>query len=355
MQSHTQELAKYWLRKPGRSLALSRIQLLAELPPGEQLLAAILRCDLETFTSVAVTDGTICADRIDQFVREASRHQLTNLVLDRIFDLGLVSLMPADSLKKLTGMALRESADQQLKDQQFRQLLQLLAEHRDELVWIKGGALSRTVYEKATYRNYGDLDVVVRASAITPVIKALEQFGFARVDGPAFSSQYGIGPVYPTESIFLTPVSDWVPTTALSLQRVGWTVLDIKASPYDRGAQMVELDRFFVDSQLQKLQDQPFRSPSVVDSLIISLYTLQKDRFISWKTLLDVRLLCAEVARAQLWDAFTRCARRESLSVDCWAGLVMAVDRLKAAVPDAVLHELGQSRSLLSGFAAFTH
>jgi len=347
-------LGQFWVREHGLTLKINRLRALEDLSLGEQLFAAILRSDAGLASTLLATSSSDqrTAERLMALVTETG---FGSLVLDRLCELELLNLLDASDRITLKKIAAEQAARQILLDNTFAALLRLLAPIKTGLVWIKGASLSRTVYTNAQDRQYCDLDLVVHPTRIQAVLDLLERAGFRTVVDPGFSNQLGVGPVRSHRDYFLAPDSEWIPVSALSLQRDNDQIIDVKVSPLERGIQLLELDRFFADSTARLCQGQQYLAPSLIDHLLICLYNLYKDRFINWKTLFDIDLLAAKLSETpSLWITFVQRCKRESVELCAWSGLLLAINRFNTSVPELVLEQLSPFHIIWHRVTGFT-
>jgi hypothetical protein len=340
-------LSRTMVRDLGLTLKIKRIGKLNELSAGEQLLAAVLRADSET-AALLLGDSTK-ETSIATFMLLVREWSLSCLVLDRLYGLELVKAFGDQHCAQLRHDAAKEMVLKRTMDQVLADILTILKPVKDRLVWVKGVSLSRTVYDDALHRGYGDYDLVIHPSALAETIGLLEQHSFhRRITDPGSCNQFGVGPIESPMDMFIAPDCEWTPPSSLIFRRYSEPALDIKVSPLDRGVRMCELDRLFAEATKLSCLGKQFLAPSLVDHLMISLHTLMKDRFRSWKTLLDVHLLCSQVAKEpHLWDVLVERCHKESIQSTAWAGLLLSADRLGTVIPHSVIERLAPGKNNL--------
>jgi len=350
---------QFWIRDLGFSLKVRKLELLSALPAAERLLVAILRGDRDmACSSLSSRDHDFGA----QLVKLVRANDFANLVLERIFELDLTQeLSPLqDELRQpllphLTQMASLEVALSSSRERQFANILDILEQHSSDLLWVKGVHLSRTVYSKKQFRNHGDFDVIVRHKSIEAVLKTLQRAGFHCLPGSAYTNQLGAGPTDDHLDKFLVPSPDWIPVSALTMKNgLRPAPLDIKVGALDRGIQCREIDRIFDQAMEGICLGRKYFAPSLVDHLMISLRNLERDRFVGWKTLLDVSLLSASINRSDSWNVFMARCKIEGIQISAWMGLSLVAERLGTAIPSSVLEALAPSNSIILKYCVFT-
>lgn len=332
-------LDRFWIRENGLSSKITKIRLYDQLKPGEQLFACILRNDDVSAAQLLKDPGS--RHTFESLIELSSQNQFARLILDRLFDSELLSFLPEDLRKELTDLAMQETAFQKIIAKRFTELLCSVSALKQHHLWIKGVSLSRMVYSDINHRNYGDLDLVVRREKLVETIQAIIKLGFVVHNSPAFCNQIGVGPLSCAADLLLSPHPDLIPTSALSLRKEGWPMIDIKFGPFDRGIQMLELERCFDEAESLISGGERFFAPNAVDHLMISVHNLDKDRFSSWKNLYDIHLLALKVTDDPIqWSQFVARCKRESIELSAWFGLSLAVDRFGTPVPNVVLAKL---------------
>lgn len=343
-------LSGYWLRELGFSCRMSRIKPLTNLAIGEQVFAAVLRSD-----GAKARELLAAKDACEGLVKLAKETQFSRLTLDRLFELDLVELVPPERRAELSGLALRETAIEQRTSNQLQAVVARLNAADAHVVWIKGVAVARTAYSNISHRHFADFDIVVKIADMDKVTNTLCAFGFEQVLNPEFCNQYGVGPTSNFSDLFLCPVDDLIPSSALTMLRPEWAMIDVKASPCDTGIRMREWERFFSQCQTLDLGGLPLTVPSRLDQLLICINSLERDRFRNWKTLFDIHLLVNSLKESNaLWQQFVRICRAESMQTSAWAGLCLANDRFHSDIPQWVLQDLAPKYNALAGITAFT-
>ncbi len=328
------DFSKFWIRDLGMSVRCKRIGRLQALSPEERLFAAVLRSDAGESSRLMEPDTN------RKFLELVKLTRCARFVLDTMCQIDVVKLLQEDLRSQLNQMAVMETVNQKRVDKDFADVLKILLSINSDLVWIKGAALSRSVYDESYHRQFGDLDVVVRPTAFDKLIELLTESGFFNVLDPGFCNQALVGPVVPPSSLVLTPAPELVPTSVASMQRIG-TMIDIKICPLDAGVQIRDINRFFSETEQFSVLGANFLAPSVVDHLMICLYTYFKDRCISWKTLLDIHRLTLELNKhSYLWDVLVERCKEESIGLVAWLGLSVSSDRLGSVIPINVLKSL---------------
>ncbi len=343
---------RFWFRDNGFSSKLTKILPYAELSASEKLLACILRDDstdacllLRTYQVPAevsqLQDEQQKQSVFVDLLRLIFENQMARLVLDRLFDADLLQFVPQEFRAELTAMSLQETAFQKVVGKRFSELLVALSALDQHHLWIKGVSLSRRVYSDINHRHYGDLDLVVRREKLVETFDLLIKLGFACHISPAFCNQVGVGPISSIEDLLLSPHPELIPASALSLYKADWPMIDIKLAPFDRGIQMLEIERLFDEAETLTCCSEKFFAPSLVDHLMISVHNLIKDRTLSWKNLYDVHLLATKLNDdPTLWYIFVGRCKRESIESPAWLALSLAAERLSTSVPDVVLTRL---------------
>jgi hypothetical protein len=323
------------------------------LSVAEQLLAAILRSD------AAAARAILCANQQDTAYNHLQELLIVNgfarLVLDRLVEFELIGLVPEKHRSNIVGMSMRESVDEEAFRAQFKELLLLLSEYSADLVWIKGAALSLSIYNGGNARASGDFDVVLRPEKFVSVAEAMKRAHFAEIKQPSMCNQLGVGPTDSAGDLTLTPHPQLIPSSVAAFARGNFRPVDIKFGPLDRGVQICEIDRFFSGAVTLEHDGSRFLAPDLVDQLMIALHTFAKDRFKIWKNLLDIHILALELGREpHLWETLVHRCKREAIETDAWAGLILAADRLHAPVPASIFEQLAPSQNLLARLTLFT-
>ncbi|MBS1955863.1 MAG: nucleotidyltransferase family protein [Cyanobacteria bacterium SZAS-4] len=355
------KLNQFWIRSLGLSKDFSRIKLLYELQPFERLMAALLRGDRNAAVEVFDVE-TVSPTLVEQLLKLTYAEAFSSLVYERIFSLDLVgrfsgaSILAATYLDEVKSSARFLVSNHFRLDEKFAKVLKITKEFKSDALWVKGAHLSRTVYQPSHFRHYGDLDVIVRPSKFEPFVEALKNAGFEFFDLPAHCNQIGVGPLRRPLDVITAPLSDWIPSGAITMIRKADDLyVDIKVGPFERGLQLVEFERLFVDAEEGACLGNTYLAPSVSDHLMIMLCNFAKSRFESWRTLLDIHLLVLALNRKpDEWKHFVQRCKLESISTNVWVGLSIAADRLSTSVPDVVLRELAPEENFSVHCLTFT-
>lgn len=338
------------MRIPDRQSKLFFIRDLQHLPLGEQLYAALLRDDHETFRELhrIATDADLSS-----WVRMYSTYGFARHAQSVLIAHGMFQNIPESQRTQLRTFAYQESATQQQSKVTFSKLLKRLGSFVDHVVWIKGAATSTTLYSGDSIRTFSDLDVVVPADKMAAFVEHLYNTDCWPINRPADCNQLGVGPVSAASDLLLAPAPGFIPTSLIALTSNPWPKIDVKLSPLDRGLQMLEIDRFWNDAETQDCFGQPFLVPSRIDQLICAVHTFAKDRFVSWTTMMDIAQI-AKSADSSFWEEFVVRCGRESIENSAWASLVVTGDRLGVPIPNSVLDALAPVDTLYRRIAAFT-
>lgn len=356
------DLSKFWVRSLGFSKEFTRIKTLEQLSAAERLFAALLRSDgAEAQAILAGKDGLkVVCEKLADLVRMES---LACIVYERLVKLGLLQEFQrsnepsvAEALASIRRMSMVNASNHYQLDQKFSRVLNVTSEFRDHALWVKGAHLSRTVYEPAYFRHFGDLDVIVEPSRLEPFVESLRRAGFASFNAPAYCNQLGVGPVNRPSDVIKVPLPGWIPTGAITMNRQSdGGLVDIKVGPFERGVQAIEFDRIFADAEEGTCLGINYLGPSRPDHLVIMLCNFAKNRFKTWRTLLDIHMLVISLNQTpQSWQRFVSICKTESVGTVAWVSLKIAADRLKTPIPDSVLSELAPEQSLLTTSFSFT-
>jgi len=335
-----------FVRNLGFSLKIYRLLPVTNLPSDERLLCALIGKSKET--ALALLELKTDKNFIEDFVALVERTGFAGLVLNELFELEIINefnqnfyngdLKPSE---KLAQLAARESANHRQNESKFRDVLVILEQHLQSILWIKGAHLCRAIYPEPQFRQFGDFDVIVHPSSVERVIETLEQNTFISTPNAANCNQFGAGPTLHSRDLFLSPRADWIPTSAVTMKQGTKYDIDIKLGPFDRGLQIRELDRLFSDAVDGSCMKHNYKAPCNVDHLMIMLRNLEKDRFRNWKSLLDVHLLSNQLSKDEKnWQIFLERCDREAVKTSAWVGLSLVVDRFATAVPSAVIDKL---------------
>jgi len=342
---------RIWLREHGLSIQFSRVRRLNQLSGAEQLLAALLREDREECARILSDYGDdISAD----FASLVELECMASIVLQRLIDLDIGKALSAASvqkaLAKISRLAVKQVSRQLAFDRYFEKLLHLLSDLNEDVLWIKGAYLCRALYERPEFRQCGDFDIMTRLDRVELIVERLQLAKFKLLTEPAFCNQVGVGPSARPSDLFLSPNPGWAPTSVLALQSTQHPFcVDIKVAPMDRGVQAADLEHFFLQAEQPNYLGLKYRAPCLEDHLLIMLHNYEKDRFRTWRTLMDIHLI-AQKLDTQAWQHFVRRCEVEAISCGAWLGLSIAVDRLKTTVPAAVLESLEPKQSARAFF-----
>jgi hypothetical protein len=235
-------------------------------------------------------------------------------------------------------------------------VLEVTKEFSSRSLWVKGAHLSRSVYEPHYFRHFGDLDVIIDPTVLDGFVKSLRDSGFSSFHTPAYCNQIGVGPVSSPLDVLKAPLQDWIPAGAITMHRKSDSgLVDIKVGPFERGVQAVEFERMFADAEHATCLGRTYLAPSQTDHLLIMLCNFAKNRFKTWRTLLDIHMLVVALnKKPESWQRFVQACKIESITTTAWASLAIAVDRLSTPVPNTVLDALAPTNKLFSTFFTFT-
>lgn len=342
------DITDYWIRPAGNSLEFSKLKKLDSLSLSDQLFAAVLRKDRIGALEILSKHGNPLL--ISEFLRRVSVITFGGLICEHIFQMDLkneidqiISIEGLQTTKVLREKASVEMTNYARHDQFFSAVLHALEHLSNKAIWLKGAVLSRTLYEMPEHRLSGDFDCLLRREDISTASRRLvAKFNYSpRLDDPGFCNQIGVGPLHTIEDLFTVPAAGLLPCAVFALTHSDLPAIDIKADPFDRGLQMVELERFYDQALNISWRGQTFLAPQWSDHLMLCLTNLEKDRFQYWKTLFDVHLLCQKLNETpDEWAIFVKRCHLEGINQIAWAGLFLTTDRLHSPVPNEVLHEL---------------
>lgn len=354
-----QSLTKFWVRNLGFSHEFSRIQALAQLSFAERLLAALLRND-SAVAKEMLADKEQASAAWSDFIRIVRVECLGCILFERIVSSGLsdhiAQLADPSALTQLRMMSLHGASNHYQLEQKFSGVLALTSRYSANTLWIKGAHLSRSVYEPTYFRHFGDLDVIVEPAVFPAFVERLKDGGFSSFHTPAYCNQIGVGPVSAPSDLLAVPCQGWIPVGPVTMGREKDGVyVDIKVGPFDRGVQAIELSRMFNDAKRSSCLDQEYLGPSLSDHMMIMLCNLAKNRFKTWRTVLDIHMLALAINKSPVdWQKFVECCKTESIAVTAWVGLCIAVDRLNTPVPHSVLECLKPRAGIVDQLLSFT-
>ncbi|CAN5675193.1 hypothetical protein BH10CYA1_BH10CYA1_55220 [soil metagenome] len=342
------DLTRYIFRCGGKSQRFFSLLDRAHLRQPEALLAALLSKGSRSAELLRAID----ASSLSLFLDLVSANELTGFVLESIYVMRLESELRSLSINHhgtdvdLLTLMTRQAGLEAIKFEKFQKkfagFLELTAALNRQLIWLKGIVTSRTCYASPEYRLSGDFDCYVNPKHFSELFEILKSNDFNVITrDTGFCNQLGVGPVGIIDDLFLVPSIDFVPSAVCGMYKNRWPLLDLKVNPLDRGLRMVELERFERDAVLVYWRDTTFSAPDLLDQLMIALTHFEKDRFVGWKQLLDIKLLAEKVnSTPELWNEFVRRCRIEGVSTACTAGLSLARDRLELTDVDGVIEEL---------------
>lgn len=325
-----------------------RLRPLNSSPADDRLISSLLSCDRQAALSILATPEF--AQSVDSLQQKITSQNLVALIYERLWNMELIEEVERFTLANQKNLAafirqeaLLSASAYNALDVRFRQIADWLA---DDVVWIKGPALSRTLYERPHYRHSRDFDLIVRPGRATSVIAKLVSKGFTPVwEEAGTSPQFGVGPVGSIDELSILPSSQYCSYSNLSLVRDNWPYVELKSDPLDTGLKMKELSRFFLECQKVKWSEQEFCIPSPTDHLLLELTHLHKHGFEGWHWLYDVHLLVSKIAQQpNSWTEFERRCHHEGISTSAWAGLTIAADRLATPVPPATIDRLAPTQ-----------
>lgn len=351
-------LTKFWVRSLGFSKEFSHIKLLHQLSAAERLLAALLRGD--RISADKILENERSPELFEQFANIVRRETLGCVVFERIVALDLASTMQKDDsaavFSQIRQMSLTGAANHYQVEEKFARTLKITKEFHSSTLWVKGAHLSRTVYEPSYFRHFGDLDVIVRPSVIEGFVDSLIKEGFSSFHAPAYCNQIGVGPIDRPADIITAPVPGWIPSGPITMsRRKDGIFVDIKVGPFERGVQAIEFERLFSDAESASCLGHSYLGPSTPDHLLIMLCNFAKNRFKTWRTLLDIDLLVTSMnAKPELWQHFLHACKKESLSITAWVCLSISADRLSTVIPNSVLRTLAPKDRFFSPLLTFT-
>ncbi|HEY9732633.1 MAG TPA: nucleotidyltransferase family protein [Drouetiella sp.] len=304
-------------------------------------------------------------ESLAQFMNLVNQNELAGYILESIYLLGLESVFrartindggsPADVFSLISRHAALEAIKFEKFDNKFVKFLDLTKALQAQLVWLKGIVTSRTCYTEPSQRLSGDFDCFLDSQFAHELHEILYEDGFRIIGADnGFCNQLGVGPVVSLDNLFLVPEDQFVPSAVMGYFKNRCPILDVKFNPLDRGLKMIELERFKSECTLVNWRGRQFLAPSLIDQLIIALTHLEKDRFLGWKQLLDIKLIAEKINETpDSWSEFVRRCRVEGVSTACCAGLSLAQDRLGLSGVEKVIAETnvagqGISRRLFS-------
>jgi Uncharacterised nucleotidyltransferase len=313
------DLTKYLCRSSGWFFTLASFQ---SLSLAERLMAQLLR--RSKFGESPLNEQT--DESLAQFMNLVNQNELAGYILESIYLLGLESVFrartindggsPADVFSLISRHAALEAIKFEKFDNKFVKFLDLTKALQAQLVWLKGIVTSRTCYTEPSQRLSGDFDCFLDSQFAHELHEILYEDGFRIIGADnGFCNQLVVGPVVSLDNLFLVPEDQFVPSAVMGYFKNRCPILDVKFNPLDRGLKMIELERFKSECTLVNWRGRQFLAPSLIDQLIIALTHLEKDRFLGWKQLLDIKLIAEKINETpDSWSEFVRRCRVEGVS-----------------------------------------
>lgn len=359
VESRLQFIDNYWVRPLfGKSVNLVRLKSLEHQPMSERFIAALLRNDGEA--AGKILQEPISSNFRQQITESGPARQLIALIHQRVCDLGLAECLDDHAGGGLVDGLRAQAAAAMLRfpvyDALFVKMVDSFRNWNQDVVWLKGTGLSRSLYKQPHFRISVDFDLLL-PSNFEQTLSRLQAEGFSVVwDELGHSYQLGVGPVGSLKDLMLAPSSEFEPFHDLTLWREGWPFVELKSDPWNRGLKAKERERFFADCQAVMWQGRHFLAPDVVDHLILQLVHYHKHGFWGWHWLYDIHLLVDKISETpELWAEFVRRCRLEQADISAWAGLELARDRLSSSVPAEVLAQLApEQRNTIAKGVTFT-
>jgi len=328
----------------GASFRTVVVARLADLPPHQRLIAALLRDDGAEAGRLIETSG----DRLaDGFCFDPATGALPALLYARLVESRLSEsfsrLRTSDGSDALA-LIRNAAADASVKHARFNEflgeLLGITAGLR--VLFLKGTVFARSLYDEPQQRLSQDFDLLVAQDEAAVVVERLTTAGF-RVEwrDPGHCHQAGVGPSGSLENLSLRPSPLLAPCHNLTLRREGWPYVELKFDPLETGMRMRELDRLFADARAIEWDGCSLPAPDLLDHLLLSLTHLHKHGFLGWMWLYDIHLMAPRIAGDEaLWGELARRSAVEGVEASAWAALDLARDRLSTPVPDWLLERL---------------
>lgn len=320
----------------------------------ERVLAALLLED-----SAGLQDRFSEALRFNDFAEElvwqTNLSGLSGLFYERVCELGANDLFAdvglpdgRNSFRFLESEAKQQAIKAFQFDERFFELRKLLENELSDLIWLKSTVLARTLYTKLNYRVGIDYDVLVNEERLPDVLERLNQAGWMpMLDDPGYCHQLGVGPANKLADLFLVPQNELEGCHNLTMQAPGWPYLELKFNPLDNGVKMKELDRFFSQTVDVQWRGGTFKSPGLIDHLLIELTHLHKHNLHGLGWMHDIHLLCNELNKDQSqWLELARRARKEGIEQSVRNALVRVCGVLDTNVPPDIMDMLGSGGTL---------
>jgi hypothetical protein len=319
------------------------------LPTEHRFVSALLKADKDEAGKLLRQERKENSVWIDLFCHETEVGHLPVLIYQRICELGLApafsQLHTADGLLLLDRLRLRSTQalfDYSIMDNQFVQILDLLGDLTGNMIWLKGTALSRTLYDRPEQRFSVDFDVVVNRRSELQIFQCLQELGYSPMwkDG-GFCHQYGVGPMNSFTDMFLVPSGECGGCHNLTFAKQGCPQIELKFNGLETGLTMVEADRFFGQARKIHWSGRQFFGPDYADHLMIELVHFHKHQFGGWGWLFDIHLLANKLSEEDgAWLEFVRRCLTEGITASAWKGLTMSRALLSSNIPDKVIEEL---------------
>ena len=334
---------------------------LLQLTPVEQLVAAVLRGDAATARQL-LEGAQYDQAFLDTFVKLSNTEGLSNLIFEQVVEINLVPEFSRSHCEQVEPIFTRmnrtartAAATHYALEGQFGKLLGLLSDITDQMLWVKGIHLCRTIYQRPTSRHFGDIDVILHPSGIDRFVELVKAHNLLAFRQPGDCNQLGVGPTMNLADLFIAPLEGWTPTSVLSLHTRELPMIDIKIAPLDRGLQAIEAERMFAEAEQSSCLGHRYIGPNPSDHLMIILQNLAKDKFSRWQTFYDIDLLSRKMNQSPLlWDKFVKSCQIEAIAENAWMGLTMTVDRLHSPIPEAVLAALSPGNFFILQYMSFT-
>ena len=367
-----QLLKKFWVRRHGASVKLTRFKVLSQLSAGSQLAAAIFAGN-HSLAREIITRHKYAAVWYFDFVKLVGATGFANLAYENACQAGLFNQFTRASSprsterksrwkevlrKRLKRLCVIQLAEVENANAGFLKVCDAFDKIQASNVWIKGTALGRSLYSNENDRLDCDLDCVTDESAISELVEtARAELAYAPIFTSSQCFQMGVGPISTVADLLLTPSTDIISSSPLTMIKQGAPPIDFKTDPLCRGLRMVDRQRFQRDAKLIEWQGRQIKIPTVTDSLLICALNLtEHDRFENWRCLFDIHLLATELNKTpEEWLKLVASARVEGARLATWASLTLAVDRFQTVVPISVLNSLRPFRfDLLRQWFAFS-
>lgn len=287
------------------------------------------------------------ANALNALLLLVARESLSGFLLDRIADflattVGDTTSFSADwrhFASQLPLQAARETAGFNQSERQFKSLAELLRKYEDQVVWLKGTALSRTVYSRPEFRSSSDFDLIAPLELIQPLCELLIKDGYQRItDSPALCPQLGAGPVLRERDLLLAPTVDLLPVGTFAFKKAMAPIVEIKLDALELGLKANLTHSLFDEALKVEWKGNRFLVPSLIHHTLILCAEFHKDGFSGWRRLLDIHLLCSKIDGLENgWSNLYDLARHDAVTPSLWASLWIARNRLNTSIPDDLL------------------